>query len=193
MSDLLFKCSECKRNLAVNTSLLGRRFVCPQCQEKIQAPDPEIIFSCPECGSKLCSALTLASKTFECPKCEKNITIPKSSIVTCQACDEQIKLSADDYATLAGKNIECPKCTKTVNVPCMPGMDKKERKKKSGLPAGFGNKTMRLDDLISISEPIKKLNAKKCPYCESDVNILQDNSYICTKCERIMRVGANFN
>ena len=192
MSDLLFQCSECKKSLAVPTSLLGRRFVCPQCQEKIHAPDPEIIFPCSECGSKLCASLALATKKFECPNCEKKFTIPKLSIITCQACNVQIEISVDDYANLAGKTIDCPECAATVKVPLIPGMDKKERKKKSGLPKGFGNKTMRLDEIMKISKPAEKLNAMKCPYCKSDVNILQDNSYICTNCERIMRVGANF-
>ncbi len=188
MSDLLFQCSVCKRNLAVNTSLLGRRFVCPQCQTKIHAPKPEIVFPCNSCGTELYAPMKLSMHDFECPNCEQIITIPELSIIICPHCNVQIELGKDYYMELAGDVLECPECSATVNVPPLPGVSNTPQKK-TGLPKGFGHKTMKLDDIMDNSSPAEALNKHKCPYCGSKTYALQDNSFVCKACGRIMRVG----
>ncbi len=189
MSDLLFKCSVCKKSLAVNTSLLGRRFVCPQCQTKVHAPKPESVFPCPSCDCELCAPLTLAMQDFECPNCEESLTIPELSIIKCSSCEVQIELSSDYYQELAGDVLECPECAAIVNVPPIPGEKKPKASKPGTLPKGFGHKTMRLDELLNDSSPTEQLQANLCPYCNSKIYVLQDNSYVCKACGRIMRIG----
>lgn len=189
MSDLLFKCSICSKSLAVDTSMLGRRFVCPQCQTKIHAPTPEIIFRCVHCSCDLCAAEKLCMQDFECPHCSGNVTIPERSVIQCPGCSINIELDRDYYLELAGDTIECPECAGTIPVPPIPGSRAAART--SGAPAvlpkGFGHKTMRLDELVEGAAHAERLDMGVCPYCASKVHVLRDNSFVCKSCGRIMR------
>lgn len=192
MSDLLFQCSICSKSLAVDTSMLGRRFVCPQCQTKIHAPTPEIIFRCVHCSCDLCAPEKLCMQDFECPNCSQNVTIPERSVVQCPGCSINIELDRDYYLELSGDSVECPECAGTVPVPAIPGS--RAATHTSGaptvLPKGFGHKTMRLDELVEGVAHAERLNSGTCPYCASKVHVLRDNSFVCKSCGRIMRQAA---
>ena len=75
--------------------MLGRRFVCPQCQTKIHAPTPEIIFRCVHCSCDLCAPEKLCMQDFECPNCSQNVTIPERSVIQCPGCSINIELDRD--------------------------------------------------------------------------------------------------
>lgn len=191
MSDLLFKCSVCSKHLAVNVTMLGRRFICPQCHTKIHAPRPSIVFHCPRCRCELTAPEKLAMQDFECPECENKIVIPEVSVVTCPACDVNIELEKDYYRELAGGVLDCPECGRPIPVPVLPSSAPApaESSDDTVLPRGFGHKTMKLDNIVHDIPQAERLNVGVCPYCSSKVHSLHGSSYVCKSCGRIMRIA----
>jgi len=190
VGDLLFKCSICGKSLAVDVSLLGRRFICPECQNKIHAPPANIIFRCPECYCELCAPGKLAMQDFECPNCTSAITIPELSTVRCNNCGLVAEIEPDYFRDVAGQEIECPECHESIPVPELPRPSRQNREDREeiALPRGFGRKTMKLDDLISSIPQAQRLDVGVCPYCGQKVHVLGGNSYVCKSCGRIMRM-----
>lgn len=192
MSDLLFKCSVCSKNLAVNVTLLGRRFICPECQTKIHAPKPTVVFKCPECGCDLAAPEKLVMQDFECPNCEQKIVVPDLSMLSCTSCGVEIELERDYYTELGGTDLECPECGEQIAVPPLPQSSREVSGRDSEdtvLPKGFGHKTMKLDNLIKGIPQAERLNVGACPYCSSKVHVLHGSSYVCKSCGRIMRIA----
>jgi predicted RNA-binding Zn-ribbon protein involved in translation (DUF1610 family) len=186
---MLFKCSVCSKSLAVDVSLLGRRFICPECQTKIHAPRPEIVFRCPKCGCDLAAPEKLEMQDFECPNCQQTITIPEMSTVPCPSCGANIELDHDYYRELAGKVFDCPECGERVPVPALPGTGDAESagaNDETLLPKGFGHKTMKIDDIVASMTQAERMKAGLCPYCGSKLHVLR-GSYVCRSCGRIMR------
>jgi DNA-directed RNA polymerase subunit RPC12/RpoP len=190
MSDLVFKCSVCSKNLAVNVSLLGRRFICPECRTKIHAPTPALVFPCPACGCELAAPEKLAMQDFECPNCEQKIVIPEVCVVSCPSCNVNVELEMEYFAELAGSEMDCPECGGKVAIEPLPGTILEVGEPESDdtlLPKGFGHKTMKLDNLITGIPQAQRLDIGICPYCSSKVHALHGNSYVCKSCGRIMR------
>jgi predicted RNA-binding Zn-ribbon protein involved in translation (DUF1610 family) len=76
MSDILFQCPACSKRLAVSTLGIGKVFPCPDCQERVPAPEPALHFKCPACGYRLCAATELIGTLLMCPDCSVEIQVP---------------------------------------------------------------------------------------------------------------------
>ena len=77
MSNVLFKCDSCSKNLSVNDTAVGRTFSCPACNNQVVVPEPEIIFNCPSCNVELSAPNSLMGKNFNCPSCENEFGVPR--------------------------------------------------------------------------------------------------------------------
>ncbi len=76
MSDLLFKCLSCGKNLCVKDVSIGRSFSCPECNKEVIAPEPDFSFGCPHCNTDLSAPDSMAMQNVHCPICENIFTIP---------------------------------------------------------------------------------------------------------------------
>src|SRR5262245_56951473 len=105
------KCPQCKKPLAVNDTLAGKRVKCPACKATITVPAPVA----PPADLEDFAAAALADPTAAAPAKEpaKNIQF------TCLYCDEPVSVAAD----IAGKNTPCPSCRQIIKVP-LPKADK---------------------------------------------------------------------
>ena len=77
MGDLIFRCSECAKSLAVDQSAAGATCVCSTCKVRVRVPLPAIEFRCPFCNSDLLAPDGLGDDLFECPGCETGIPVPR--------------------------------------------------------------------------------------------------------------------
>ncbi len=76
MSDLLFRCPECNKSLAVDQSAIGAHCFCSDCRNEIDVPKPIIEFRCPFCGCDLLVPDGMGRDLVECPGCETGIPTP---------------------------------------------------------------------------------------------------------------------
>lgn len=77
MRDILFKCSQCSKSLAVSDAAVGGLLACPDCSEELRVPAPAIDYQCGFCGYNLCSPEEYAGEIVVCPACEHDVTIPQ--------------------------------------------------------------------------------------------------------------------
>ena len=80
MSDLLFRCSNCDKDLAVSMASMGKKFSCPRCKIKVTAPECKMVLpcDCPACGSGLFAVKELAGESLQCPNCAAQVLVPSS-------------------------------------------------------------------------------------------------------------------
>ena len=78
MADLLFKCSNCLKHLAVDDSASGEILKCLACGKPVQVPRPANAFKCPSCYYDLSASTDVVGKWFYCPNCEGALTVPTS-------------------------------------------------------------------------------------------------------------------
>ncbi|MDD5519483.1 MAG: hypothetical protein PHI84_01555 [Kiritimatiellae bacterium] len=76
MSDLLFKCPSCSKNLYVDVTDIGSTLSCPTCNIKVTIPEPDFGFACPQCNAELCAPSSMSSVEFNCPSCKTTFVIP---------------------------------------------------------------------------------------------------------------------
>ena len=77
MSDLLFKCPDCGKSLAVDQSAIGAHCVCSDCRKEIDVPQPAIQFRCAFCSCDLLVPDKMGGELVECPGCETGIPMPR--------------------------------------------------------------------------------------------------------------------
>ena len=128
MSEVIFKCPSCSKNLCAGDTLIGRSFNCPTCQNKVTLPEPDFSFNCPSCNNELSSQKSMVGETFDCPSCEQGFTIPSSGrlftqllkqktiSITCPSCSVELELENSYYKEMEGKTIDCPECNKAIPI-----------------------------------------------------------------------------
>jgi DNA-directed RNA polymerase subunit RPC12/RpoP len=79
MRDILFKCWNCSKSLAIPDQAEGKNIFCPDCSTRLVIPRPSIIYKCVYCGYELCSPRMYAGEEAGCPSCEHILTIPEQS------------------------------------------------------------------------------------------------------------------
>ena len=76
MREILFRCPECSKSLAVGMAAEGRDVGCLDCGCKVTVPTPAVAFACPQCGVEFLAGDDLLGQDFECPGCEGSIPVP---------------------------------------------------------------------------------------------------------------------
>ncbi len=79
MADILFKCPECSKALAVGSEHIGKSLACPDCKVTVSIPEPEYAFTCINCKRELQTTNSCSGKSATCPECEVEIVIPPST------------------------------------------------------------------------------------------------------------------
>jgi len=82
MSDIIFKCTSCRKSLSIPESGAGKEVECVSCQCFIKVPTPDYHFECEVCNSKLAVCNKMQGVLFGCPMCENNIIIPRNPNIT---------------------------------------------------------------------------------------------------------------
>ena len=127
MTDVLFKCWKCSKNLAVSTKRIGKTYPCPQCEQPLMIPDSTIFYSCPVCNWSLCSPSKHAGETLTCPNCDTSLIAPENTsedsdedqaiTIRCINCHQGMAFDIDHYHELIGKTVDCPTCSRKINIP----------------------------------------------------------------------------
>lgn len=81
MTDVLFKCPECSKHLAVDEAAKGRSMRCVDCGRPVEVPQETVPIVCPACGWDLSAPGVLAGDEFNCPNCTETFVVPKPSMV----------------------------------------------------------------------------------------------------------------
>lgn len=76
MPDILFKCPNCTKSLAVDGDVAGAEVQCVDCREKVVVPMPEFKFLCPSCKAVLSTAKGYHGHDFTCTECNGKVTVP---------------------------------------------------------------------------------------------------------------------
>lgn len=127
MTDVLFKCWKCSKNLAVAAKRVGKTYPCPQCEQPLMIPEIAIFYNCPTCNWSLSSPSNHAGEPLSCPNCDTAIIVPSDTqeqsddqdtiTVRCINCNQGIAFDIDHYHELIGKNIDCPTCNRKIYIP----------------------------------------------------------------------------
>jgi predicted RNA-binding Zn-ribbon protein involved in translation (DUF1610 family) len=78
MADLLFKCTECAKHLAVDAAAAGGMVECTLCGRSVLVPQPTVAFRCPKCDAELVAPDGLAREVYDCPACEAVFAVPET-------------------------------------------------------------------------------------------------------------------
>lgn len=189
MGYLLFKCSNCRKNLAVAQFSVGRTFSCPHCKSLTEAPAPTIRFPCTSCKSDLFAPNYLREQSFVCPNCERKITIPKNPSVLCPGCQSLLEIEDEYFHELGGRSIRCPSCDSELRIPRSVGEEAAGPVKgdlEKAVWTDFSRKTLRLDRLLADIPQVQSINDGKCPYCKMPLEKLSESSYLCKCCDRML-------
>jgi hypothetical protein len=76
VSDILFVCPECSKNLAVEATGAGCRVPCTDCGAWLTVPTTLYVFACPGCGHELHAPPGMPVESFQCPACRAQIALP---------------------------------------------------------------------------------------------------------------------
>lgn len=196
MGYLLYKCSRCRKNLAVAQFSVGRTFSCPHCKGLADAPEPSIRFPCTWCKTDLFAPNYLREMPFVCPNCEKKIKIPRHPTLTCPSCQTFLEVEDEYFHDLEGTTIRCPSCDAEMPVPRL-----RREVKPNAVPVpaqggtgkkpvwtDFARKTLRLDRLLADLPQVQSIDDGLCPYCSTILDKLSDSSYVCKRCDRVISI-----
>src|SRR3989304_10445464 len=76
MADILFRCPDCGKSLAVLSAYAGQKTSCPDCKKGVTIPEPDFAFECPHCKTELQAADAYSGQKVSCPECSKEVVIP---------------------------------------------------------------------------------------------------------------------
>ena len=174
MSEIIFRCPQCKVGLAVEEELVGRVFACPNCGAKLRPPEPGLLFPCPSCSHELRAEWALRGTEFECPACDTTITLPLYSKLTCPVCAVHVEIDDESYRRVAGTQIHCPRCGAAMKVPVLKGLPKPHPVIVKGTlrEHGFEPRTWLL--AAKESKPPERSGPqsprmKRCPFCAEEI------------------------
>jgi len=111
MADILFKCSECGKDLLADQSEAGSSKQCVECNRSALVPRPEVSVACPHCQEPFEVAEVLLGVNARCPICQKRIQI---AVRTQESRAEGRPVSLKERAALAAEPSAagrfCPDC-----------------------------------------------------------------------------------
>src|SRR3989339_435215 len=184
MSEVIFKCPTCSKNLCAGDTAIGRVFDCPTCHYKVTLPEPDFTFNCTSCSAELSSLKNMVGETFDCPSCEQGFTIPsngrqfipplkqKAISITCPSCSVELELEINYYKEMEGKIIDCPQCNKAI-----PLFSKNSH-------------TPRIETQTDVAiTPPEWPDQPSCPGCHT---AMAPNAVICLTCGLDLRTGQKF-
>lgn len=76
MADMLFKCTNCSKVLAIDGGCLKQSVNCTDCGCALVVPAADVEYRCPHCRVRLGSPSNMAGTLCSCPSCEKDLNVP---------------------------------------------------------------------------------------------------------------------
>ena len=198
MSDILFKCQNCQKNLSVDVSGAGNNYNCPDCQNTVTAPSPAYSFQCINCNESYVSSEEYRGQEFLCPNCSLPVTAPRTggnAWISCPSCKSNIEIegTAQDWS---GQTVECPDCHKIITMPevSQPAKIKlRTNNSLTPLPPADNNEHMLFatcpkcnrNDVIAVCTNCKKQNhfTGSGTYSECKCGTPIASSFICPYCK----------
>ena len=127
MTDVLFKCWKCSKNLAVSTRRIGQTYPCPSCEQPLMVPDSTIFYNCHSCNWGLCSPANHQGERLSCPNCATILVVPadnsaemnsRDSVkIRCIRCHQGMVFDMDHYQELVGRTVDCLTCSRKIPIP----------------------------------------------------------------------------
>jgi DNA-directed RNA polymerase subunit RPC12/RpoP len=191
MSDILFTCPKCSKNLAMDDIGAGKTIKCPDCQALIIAPNPTIFFSCASCACDLSAPAELNGQVRDCPNCRKEVLVTaKKSVcpLVCPHCLTDLQIDKDALDDLNETTIQCIKCNAVISLSENESIDIPENSKEDACHkicsvCGLRNyQDSEVCDLCeaSLSSPSTIQTEKLCPKCHTSA--LSFDAVFCMKC-----------
>lgn len=120
MSDILFKCPQCSKHLAVDEAAKGGVAKCVDCGHPVTVPVDVYAANCPACAWEVAVPPGLAGVTFQCPNCGEELDVPAPNrgtvpdlLFRCPHCSKGMAV----HRETAGKTVACVGCGHSVVVP----------------------------------------------------------------------------
>ena len=199
MSDLLFICPKCSKNLVIDEHGAGASIKCPDCQTVVVVPKPTIFFKCPGCKCDLSAPHELNAKVRGCPICQKELIISASKAakhrLSCPNCTTDLLLDIDNLAILTnGATINCINCNESIEITSENGHI--EIRNTTRISAGTGKLRLKEQEPSGTREKSKCLKithgiaaearGKYCPACQTRLSV---DAVICITCGMDLRTG----
>lgn len=99
MADILFKCPECGKHLAIDESGEAIPIKCPDCSKFVTVPPSIMEVSCPSCKQVLKVSSSAAGERFYCPRCSIEIQLPEKRKVSIRVVRSSRAPQVDNSAT----------------------------------------------------------------------------------------------
>jgi DNA-directed RNA polymerase subunit RPC12/RpoP len=77
MSEILFRCPECSKNLSIDEAGEGEAVPCADCGKPVRVPTPVLAFRCPSCRKSLLASEDVRGGPFQCPECKAEVLVPR--------------------------------------------------------------------------------------------------------------------
>ena len=198
MSDILFRCEHCLQGLAIEDGYSGANLGCPYCTSIVTVPSTCTWFACASCGCELSAGHDTAGDVFGCPNCGIRLSVPENLTIRCKSCSIYLELNNEFRAEFGGQVVECPECGGEVSVPeaekkATAGSELSKagasiQQASPGEPSGeLMQKTMKLDEILENIPQSRSIEKGNCPYCAQPLRSLQDNAYLCKRCNKVIR------
>jgi hypothetical protein len=210
----VFPCPACSNILFADGILRGRSYGCPDCETPLVVPEYPTV-QCAVCGIHVemdedCFR-DVQGTTVDCPQCAAKLDIPAipkpaipaapeppkpgTVVIQCRQCPGRVELDAKTAAQRPGKLMRCPKCRAFLMVPRITKTRTEEPEIRTVQPAKVADtehedfsKTMRLDDIVETIPLAEHIQHGECPYCNLPLRQLDERSYVCERCSRVVRV-----
>jgi DNA-directed RNA polymerase subunit RPC12/RpoP len=77
MSEIIFRCPECSKNLSIDEAGEGVAVPCADCGKPVTVPPPVLAFRCPSCRKSLLASEEVKGGPFQCPECKVEVLVPR--------------------------------------------------------------------------------------------------------------------
>ncbi len=210
--EFVFPCPACGCILFASKALRGEIYGCPDCEAPFEVPSLTTL-RCAGCGVHLEVDdewyADLAGSTVECPECGRRVdapalprpvfrppapSLPDTVVFRCRVCANDVRLQPQEAASRAGRLIRCPRCHGFILIPKEKGgMDERAVPRQTRAPRIMNEKpadfarTMRMDEILETIPQAHLLDAGTCLYCSRPLRQLDERTYVCKNCWRIVR------
>jgi len=210
-------CPSCASQFFAPDTLHGQIFGCPNCNVQFVVPQSATVRcpGCGvhlEMDDDYFREL--GGSAVQCPQCNSHVPVPvlprppgipaqdvvedfeeepESVIFKCRACQSEIEMKGETFDRMTGRLIRCPKCRRYVRVPATRPRPAAPVPRQTAPPKMMDDdensmgRTMRLDNMLDFIPQAHSLEEGLCPYCRMPLQRLQDRSFMCKFCQRVIR------
>ena len=110
MADILFKCPQCQKSLAVDERGAGRNINCPDCGKSVEIPQPDIAWECSNCRAQHSGPESCAGTTYKCPSCKIEDRVPLPEDEPDAKPKLKLKAERNGASPSTSNTTKCPFC-----------------------------------------------------------------------------------